>query len=175
MKKLRVKVEMNHVPQAIQDVFSDDMNIENTVFLCIGTDRSTGDSLGPMVGSRLKRRGYQVFGTLKYPVHAMNLEETINKLPKGKYIVAIDACLGQLSSVKLTQVFQGSIKPGSGVDKDLPRVGDYGISPIVNVGGFMEYFVLQNTRLDTVMELTSAICKGLHKRFLSTKMVSVTK
>lgn len=42
------------------------------VFLCIGTDRSTGDSLGPLIGYKLKqerRRGTLVFGTLDRPVH----------------------------------------------------------------------------------------------------------
>ena len=47
------------------------------MFLCIGTDRSTGDSLGPLVGHKLRRRslrGAAVIGTLDKPVHAMNLE-----------------------------------------------------------------------------------------------------
>ena len=30
---------------------------EGVVFLCIGTDRSTGDSLGPLIGHKLKERG----------------------------------------------------------------------------------------------------------------------
>ena len=43
------------------------------VFLCIGTDRSTGDSLGPLIGSRLEAEGIGdvvVIGTLEHPVHA---------------------------------------------------------------------------------------------------------
>ena len=53
------------------------------VFLCIGTDRSTGDSLGPLIGYKLKqerRRGTLVFGTLDRPVHAMNLEHYVQVL-----------------------------------------------------------------------------------------------
>lgn len=44
--------------------------------LCIGTDRSTGDSLGPLIGYQLRQRGLKhihVVGTLNKPVHAMNL------------------------------------------------------------------------------------------------------
>ena len=47
------------------------------MFLCIGTDRSTGDSLGPLVGHKLRARKLRraaVIGTLERPVHAMNLE-----------------------------------------------------------------------------------------------------
>ena len=53
------------------------------VLLCIGSDRVTGDSLGPMVGSALEERykkSIPVFGTLKMPVHALNLEETIDAI-----------------------------------------------------------------------------------------------
>ena len=46
--------------------------------VCIGTDRSTGDALGPLVGSRLTewrsvRDRIRVVGTLDEPVHAGNL------------------------------------------------------------------------------------------------------
>lgn len=67
------------------------------VFLCIGTDRSTGDSLGPLIGYKLKqerRRGTLVFGTLDRPVHAMNLEHYVQVLKNGypdALVVAVDA------------------------------------------------------------------------------------
>jgi len=32
---------------------------------------------------------------------------------------------------------------------------------VVNVGGFMEYFVLQNTRLSLVMRMADVIAEGL--------------
>ena len=50
------------------------------VFLCIGTDRSTGDSLGPLIGSRLEAEEISnvvVIGTLEHPVHAVNLDRTL--------------------------------------------------------------------------------------------------
>src|SRR5689334_17122070 len=71
------------------------------VIVCVGTDRSTGDSLGPLVGSHLKKigtQGYHLFGTLDEPVHAMNLNEIIHQIHlqfHDPFIVAIDACLGQ--------------------------------------------------------------------------------
>ncbi|MBO1910904.1 DUF1256 domain-containing protein, partial [Microvirga sp. 3-52] len=48
------------------------------VFFCIGTDRSTGDSFGPLTGSRLtefQAFPFPVFGTLESPLHALNLEQ----------------------------------------------------------------------------------------------------
>ncbi|GFN32452.1 spore protease YyaC [Paenibacillus xylaniclasticus] len=139
---------------------------DDVYFVCIGTDRCTGDSLAPLVGSELVKKGYKnVIGTIDDPVHAMNLQETINNLPKDKVIIAIDAALGKVDSVGLLSVFKGSLRAGAGVNKDLPPVGDYGIHGVVNVGGFMEYAVLQNTRLSLVMRMANDIVWAINKRF----------
>jgi putative sporulation protein YyaC len=140
--------------------------IKPIVIVCIGTDRSTGDCLGPLVGFNIKEKltHFHVYGTLKDPVHAVNLEETlefINEKHQKPFIIAIDACLGRIKSVGYIQVADGSIKPGAGVNKVLPAVGDMHITGIVNVSGFMEFFVLQNTRLHLVMSMADIISKGL--------------
>lgn len=134
-------------------------------FACIGTDRSTGDALGPLVGSRLEALGFPVVGTLDNPLHAVNLEERLSEIPKNAYVVAVDACLGNVSSVGQIKHSKGPVKPGAGVDKDLLPVGDYHYVGIVNVGGFMEYFVLQNTRLSLVMKMADDIAGMIQKKF----------
>jgi len=137
------------------------------VVLCVGTDRSTGDALGPLVGTELARSGsplFDVYGTLEDPVHAVNLEETLRRIERTvsrPFIIAVDASLGQLSSVGCIQFGSGPVRPGSGVNKKLPPVGDVHLTGIVNVGGFMEYFVLQNTRLSLVMNMAGVIAHSL--------------
>ncbi|MGZ6530106.1 MAG: spore protease YyaC, partial [Tumebacillaceae bacterium] len=71
--------------------------------------------------------------------------------------------LGQLSSVGLVTLANGPLKPGAGVNKVLPEVGNIHLTGIVNVGGFMEYFVLQNTRLSVVMRMADTIVDSLTK------------
>jgi putative sporulation protein YyaC len=71
-----------------------------------------------------------------------------------------------VSSVGCIQLGPGPVRPGAGVNKDLPPVGDIHITGIVNVGGFMEYFVLQNTRLSLVMKMSEIIAQSL-KRAIS--------
>lgn len=137
------------------------------VFLCIGTDRSTGDALGPLVGERLQRMVgdcASVLGTLDVPVHASNLQEVLDRLSAtepGAVIVAVDACLGRTESVGTIAVGRGGLAPGAGVNKALPTVGAAFVTGIVNVGGFMEYFVLQNTRLQLVVRMAEVISDAL--------------
>ncbi|MNI78550.1 hypothetical protein D3C73_1349350 [compost metagenome] len=95
----------------------------------------------------------------------MNLKDTllhINQVFHNPYIIGIDACLGQTSSVGSIQVVQGPLRPGAGVNKELPPVGNIHVTGIVNVGGFMEYFVLQNTRLSLVMRLSEIISSSIY-------------
>lgn len=142
---------------------------DHWIILCVGTDRSTGDALGPIVGSKLsinQPNGFTIFGTLDEPVHALNLKETIESIKKehpDSGIIAIDSCLGQIDSVGTIQIRNGPLKPGAGVKKDLPEIGHFHITGIVNVGGFMEYFVLQNTRLNLVIKMSDIISYGIIK------------
>lgn len=137
------------------------------VFVCIGTDRSTGDSLGPLIGTKLKKLQIQatVYGTLEQPVHATNLTDYIHLIQsdhKNPFIIAVDACLGQLSNVGFLSVGRGSVKPGAAVKKDLPSIGDAYITGIVNVSGFMEHLVLQSTRLNLVMKMADTISNAIY-------------
>lgn len=148
---------------------------EPIIILCIGTDRSTGDCLGPLVGYKLsiamKRENIIIYGTLDKPVHAKNLKETMdqiaNKYPNS-FTIAIDASLGSMERIGYITVGEGPLKPGAGVNKNLPRVGDMYISGIVNFGGFMEYLILQNTRLSLVMKMANIISSGIQYAFWKT-------
>lgn len=106
-----------------------------------------------------------VYGTLDSPVHAKNLEDRINSIStshKNPFVIAIDACLGKVDRVGYLTVSNGPIKPGAGVKKNLPPVGDMHITGIVNLGGFMEYIVLQNTRLSLVMNMAETISSAVY-------------
>jgi putative sporulation protein YyaC len=143
------------------------------LILCIGTDRSTGDSLGPLIGTLLTRfhlPDLQVLGTLDYPVHAANLREIIAQINsdyRNPFILAIDACLGRLDSIGCITLAKGPLRPGAGVNKNLPPVGEIHITGIVNVGGFMEYMVLQNTRLNLVWRMSETIAALIMRAYLS--------
>ena len=138
------------------------------VFVCIGTDRSTGDSLGPLIGTLLEEKrlpSFFVYGTLENPIHAVNMADKLAEIQKrhfNPFIIGIDACLGRLKSVGVIQIGEGPVKPGAGVNKELPGVGHMHITGIVNVSGFMEFFVLQNTRLHLVMNMAKTIANGIY-------------
>ena len=137
------------------------------VIVCIGTDRATGDSLGPLIGYKLKNLKYDkvaLYGTLDEPVHAKNLEDTlanIKLLHSGALVIAIDACLGAMNNVGCITIGEGSIRPGAGVQKELPPIGHFHITGIVNFSSLMNMVILQNTRLSLVMKMADTISSGI--------------
>ena len=145
------------------------------VFLCIGTDRSTGDSLGPLIGHKLKEReakirrregrfAASVYGTLDRPVHAMNLEQyrtfVLKHFPR-RVVIAVDASVGDLDHVGYVTLGKGALKPGLGVSKDLCEVGDIFITGIVGGLGNFDPVMLQSVRLSMVMRMADCICEGI--------------
>lgn len=138
------------------------------IFICIGSDRSTGDSLGPLVGYKLKslpRNNIYVYGTLENPIHAKNMVsmlDEINSTFKNPYIVAIDSCLGSLNNIGKIFIQKKPLFPGLALNKQLPAVGEMSITGIVNISGSFEFLVLQNTRLNTVMNLADSISRGIY-------------
>lgn len=133
-------------------------------FACIGTDRSTGDALGPLVGQRLLKLGFDsdaVIGTLEDPLHALNLEERLLPLTAtagGPLIVAVDAALGPMGNVGAVNLRRGGLLPGQGVGKTLPRIGELAVTATVNVqAGALDVQVLQSTRLFLVQQLAELI------------------
>lgn len=144
------------------------------IILCIGTDRSTGDCLGPLVGEKLKflsRNKIHILGNLENPIHAKNLKDTlnnINKLFNNPFIIAIDACLGSLPNVGKVIIDSKPLNPGSALNKDLPPVGNLSITGVVNISGNLEFMVLQNTRLYVVMKLANVISRGIYHGIIKT-------
>lgn len=137
------------------------------VACCIGTDRSTGDAFGPLVGQALARHWRApgaVIGTVAEPLHALNMAERTAHLSgeQTPIVIAIDAALGALASVGSVALSDQGIRPGEGVGKDIPRLGEIAITGIVNVqAGALSAQVLQSTRLFLVQQLAELVSFAL--------------
>jgi putative sporulation protein YyaC len=112
----------------------------------------------------MKYKNVYIYGNLDNPVHAKNIAEVMQDIYtkyENPFIVAIDACLGKMDHVGCINIGEGSIKPGSGVNKELDPVGNMFVTGIVNFGGFMDFLVLQNTRLNIVMRMADFVSTGI--------------
>ncbi len=161
--------ELSKFSQAFQKKLSCISPERPFIFLCIGSDRATGDSLGPLVGQILSKalqstKKAIVYGTLHQTVHAGNLVQTLADIYNrfdNPYIIAIDASLGVPKHIGYVTLGDGSLHPGIGVNHPLPETGDIHITGIVNHSTHNNHFTLQTTKLYTVMQLAVFISDGI--------------
>lgn len=136
------------------------------VILCIGSDRYTGDALGPLIGSALSEsvQNSVIIGTLDQPVHAGNLVDTVQMIHHRYHhpiIVAIDACLGKKNEIGYIEAWEGGLQAGIAVGNRLPAVGNISVIGVVNAGGQIGYLDLQSTPLSIVMKISKLISSAM--------------
>lgn len=138
------------------------------VILCIGSDLAVGDSLGPVTGTLLRRCGAEcgfIYGTLQNPVTAKEVKYVnafLRKTHPDSKIIAVDAAVGEESEVGLLKVIDGSLRPGSGANKRLGKVGDVSVLGIVARKSAFSYSLLNLTRLNMVYSMAETVAGAIY-------------
>ncbi len=134
------------------------------VILCIGSDRVTGDCLGPLVGHILTEKLNApafVYGSLFSPVTALNLVETerfIREKHPNSLLIAVDSSLGNECDIGSVRVIGDGIYPGAAVGKSLPKVGDVSVTATVADTGKSR---LYGVKLGFVYALAELIARAI--------------
>ena len=144
------------------------------IFLCIGSDRVTGDAFGPLVGDKLQKmfKNYYnniiVIGSLENPISATNLQKEIEKIYrdyKNPCIIAIDSALSSKEQIGKLIVTDTKLNAGKGLNKKVIPIGDIGIKAVVAKDyKFAKYNFssLANTSLNLVMKLANTTADGIY-------------
>ena len=138
------------------------------VIVCIGSDLSVGDSLGPVTGTKLKEKlkglNVYVYGTLAKPITAHEVKYT-NQFIKNTHpdstVIAIDAAVGVAGDIGLIRVAKRGLKPGSGANKKLCKVGDVSVMGIVAERSVFNYSLFSSTRLNIIYKMAEIIAEGV--------------
>jgi len=149
-------------------------NYSELVFLCIGTDRITGDCFGPLVGSRLieNLKEYNIFniniyGNLENPINHENINQKINQINKkhqNACIIVIDAALSKKENIGNIYVTNEKTILGKVLNKNKFEIGDISIKAVVGRDLKMpkyNFIVLQNISLYKVMKLADTVSNGI--------------
>ncbi len=138
------------------------------VVVCIGSDLSVGDSLGPICGTKLKSKlkgtNCYVYGTLSKPVTAHEVKyinEFVRATHPGSPVIAIDAAVGNEGDIGLIKLSRRGVRPGSGANKRLSKVGDLSVLGIIAEKSMFNFSLLSATRLNIVYKMADIISEGL--------------
>lgn len=144
------------------------------VFLCIGTDRMTGDCFGPLVGSKLEEllKNYNIFniniyGTLTENVNYTNIDkilEIIKKKHLNPYIIVIDAALSKKENIGKVYIDRGKTILGKGLNKNKIEIGNLSIKAVVGKDYKLpkhNFSTLQNISLNMVIRLSNMVSEAI--------------
>lgn len=152
-----------------------DLPFSDYIFLCVGSDKVTGDAFGPLVGKNLEEllqnyyNNIHIIGTLEEPIHANNLHstiQTINKDYKNPCIIAIDSALSKQEDIGKIFVTNKEMKLANGIGKNSIGVGNISIKGVVAKNHRMSkqnFYELQNTSLNLVMKLANITSHGIYE------------
>ncbi len=136
------------------------------VFVCIGSDLVLGDSLGPLVGTLLRKRNLisYIYGTLNFPITAKEISYVktyLKQMHPNSVIIAIDAAVGSNDDVGIIKISDKGLMPGLGVNKSLGIVGEISIVGIVATKSLQNYNLYNLTRLNLVYKMAEEIANGI--------------
>ena len=149
------------------------------VFLCIGTDRITGDCFGPLVGYKLKniyqnKKIINIIGDLENTVQSNNIKqkyENIIETYKNPFIISVDSALSLEENIGKIIVEENGIEIGSGLNKKLIEIGNMSIKGIVAKNTYntkCNFNILQNTHLSLIMNMADIVTSGIYNTFVET-------
>lgn len=156
----------------IKSILSLHRPFSKLVFFCVGTPLVTGDTLGPYIGTVLKKLclpSAVIYGTQEEPVHALNLTKqwfAAKKKHPGSCFIAIDASFGPQNILGNICVENRPLYPGQGVGKTLPPVGDISITGVVCPNCRKQYRQLEAIPFSYIHALSDPIIHGIFQTLL---------
>ena len=143
---------------------------DKPVFLCVGTDKVVGDSIGAIVGEILTNNdsisGY-IYGNLEHNITATNISDTIFKIKNlhpNSPIVVIDGILGDIDEVGQVKFYPyGTIPAGEFNNGEF--VGDYSILAVVDVKGIDTLTFLNSVKLKTAIDMARFIADSIARAY----------
>lgn len=150
-----------------------DLEISKLIFLCIGTDRITGDSFGPLVGYKLKylfkkEENIEVIGNLENILCTHNINKIIDDIKntyETPFLIAIDSALSNKTEIGKIVVSKSGMNVGSGLNRQNIYVGNMSIKGIVSrdlKNPKYNFRLLQNAPLHIIMNMADIVAQGIY-------------
>lgn len=136
---------------------------QEVVFLCFGSSKVIGDSIGPRVGSLLKKQrkfqNIKIFGDMNKSITAKNIFEFSEEL-KNKFIIVIDSAMGKRELIGDIYISNAKTKIGRALNKNIAEIGNISIKACVCedlLNPIKNYYELKKVDINLITKLTNKI------------------
>lgn len=109
------------------------VNKEDILFVCIGTNEIVADSIGPRIGSFLKKSlgKKMVLGDMNKPFNSRK-QIFLNYFKlKNKFVIAIDTAISETFTIGSVFISENPIIMGLGISKFKGCIGNIGIKIVI--------------------------------------------
>jgi len=168
MNEFVFNVNDKNVVENICGCLSSVLQGEVPVIVCIGTDLSIGDSLGPLTGTMLTEKDvntfvYGKFNSLITAKRVIEMKGFIDSAHKYTKTLVIDAAIGKKEDIGNIKISVAPLKPGLGARKNLPSIGDISIIGVVAEKSGANYSFLNLTRLSPIYKMSKILSTAIEK------------
>ena len=146
-------------------------NFSHIIFLCIGTEKIIGDSVGPIIGSNLKKlenEYIKVYGTCGKNLdfsNAKNIIEQVYKKYSNPFIITIDAALSKEKRTGEIYIGEGFMKIGTALEKSITFYSNINIKCVVGKYNSLNQKenvnILNNVIKEKVYSLAEIVSQGI--------------
>ena len=143
----------------------------DVVILCIGTNKLIGDSIGPVVGQKLKEENIQekicIYVDMKQTINFKNAKQVIEKIFKiyeKPFIITIDSALGKQTMINKIVVNKGIIRIGKSLGRSICYPSHITIKGVVgeNKNTFEDNIaILKTVQPKLIWELSNTMVEGI--------------
>ncbi len=161
-------LELNKIIKKVNEKKYSDL-----IFICIGTNKIVGDSLGPIVGEilkqNLKEKNISIIGDLTYNVNIKNIYQNIRRIENNydnPYIISIDSALSKTIAPENVFIIKKGLIPGSALKRKSIEIGNIAIKGIVgkyDKNSLKNYYNLRTVDYKLILRFSKNISKIILK------------
>ncbi len=151
-------------------------NFSNIIILCIGTDKIIGDSIGPIIGSKLKKienEYIRIYGTIGKNLNFLNTKEILEQIYvkyKNPFLITIDAALSKNANLGEIYISKGYIKLGNALEKSIKFYSNINIKCVVgkyeNINQRDNIKTLKNVTLKEIYNMAEIVYRAIENIYV---------
>lgn len=156
---------------------------KNIIFLCIGTNKIIGDSIGPIVGTSLKtllqtnsklkqnleinNKNIKVIGDVFSNISYQNIDENMQNIKNSvedNYVIVIDSALSSENNIGKIFVQNRGLKYAESLKRKNTIIGDMSIKAVVGKNmqnRFKNFKILKNISSKRIVAMSNILSNGI--------------
>lgn len=173
---LKDNIEYKRFVWEFSNVLKRNKDNKKIIFLCIGTNKVIGDSIGPIVGTNLinnlkctedfnfENSNIKVIGDMSNNISYNNIEDNMKKLAGNNFIIVIDSALSSENNIGKIFIHDRGLKYAESLKRKNNVIGDVSIKAVVgkNTQNRLKNFkILRNASTKRVMTMANILSKGI--------------